>query len=127
MRSILFIGVVFLVVSCKKAVLKVDPDYEGTWITALTENDCGRYNLVINSSGNARYYTSGNNIENVDITGRCKVSDKKIKIGTKNLDLDFPIIKGTDSLAFEMECGSGFQIETYSAKMRIDGRMFYKF
>ena len=89
MKTLFIISSILLLsfTSCKKIVTEVNPDFIGSW---EGDGDGGYYSIIIEEDGYAEYYKF-NGITEVNVNGKAKIKNDKLKILTKKFTItEFP-------------------------------------
>ena len=110
---------------CKKLVLEVNPEFEGKWETKTMGNDCESYTIIINSDNSGEYLSSSPD-EDIHVTGKVKIKDNTLKIGSQTFSMStFPTTSyDTLEVCSFCDCVSYYP---YSAYLIIDDITYYKF
>lgn len=106
---------IFVIASCGKKAIEVNPEYEGTW-----ENIDGTGDRVFNISSGTSTYVKYEGATTVNAEGRAKIkgNDRKLKIGLMGFKIDRTPYKETYTL-------DGVEYEDYF--MELEGITYIRY
>ncbi len=122
---LLCIFLLSILFGCKKDVLDVNPEFEGKWETKTMGNECDSYTIVINSDNSGEYIHSSA-IEDIHYSGKVKLKDNTLKIGSHKFTVNASPASSVDTLEVCSFCDC-VSFYPYSAYLTIDDITYYKF
>jgi hypothetical protein len=113
--------------SCKKEIVRVDPDFVGYWAWPYDNSTCNMA-IVIGQGSDFRYYSPTQMSDcsrSPDISGKAKTDKKSIRVGIHTFSItEMPSRMDTLVVVYSDGCCSQFGKSVW--QMKIDNHLYYR-